>query len=758
MTDLHPVSDIEVWARFIWGFLAIVAIPGYWWVGRFLCHTDLWTRAYLSTAFGILMVPPLSRMISATGIPLAPFSYLTVVAVGGLVLGRLGSYGAAATAVGLDEDRSSRWIQVLVAIACLYPLILMIWGFRDYPVPPQIHDATNHAFMTERIVSLESTSLSTIWGPPYGSPDVLYLFGWHAAAALIARLTGLAPYIPTWLLSLICLAALPAAWATLWRRWGFPALACVAAAFLVHANHHFPMRTLHWGGFGLLVGMYVAPAAALILVPLLRGGRLWNGLLAGIGLAAMVHIHGSELVVVLVLTLVTLLSAPAGQRELRVSISGLAALLLTAALAVGIDVVTIARSYQDRRMTSPAGDAAGIQQTLEVATRSGGQYWPQRVLLAIGSLVALRVRRLRPAVAALLVFIALVFAMRYWLDPVSMFLTQPFYRESGRVLAVHMLFAPPLMAMALTLLFRTWRKRWRLPASIATIATIAIVAFTLWKPLIGHVRHDLRGQWLRDQTVFHDDDYEMAQHIDEFVPAGVPVANYWNDGSSWVMHVSGHPVLVPCFWALGDRTALDPRPAIASLATEPWPLVTWALADRGIDFVYVRDTHRGKPNHRFQRQFFDADPRFERLAVGQHSALYRILWAKEPVPRPVRFGTGWGAREHWGRWALEQRAEIIVDALDRPCDLMLDVATFDGQSGPQRVKVSHSGVEVGVFSVEGRPWQWQSFRIPLPREILGSTATLDLEFDGRWPGNAEDTELRACPVRKMYVAPARSPQ
>ncbi len=98
-----------------------------------------------------------------------------------------------------------------------------------------------------------------IFGSPYGSPPVFYLVGWHTKAALLAEISGLAPYVVSWLMPMFCLALMPLGWSLLYRSFGFSSWSLVWAAFLLHACRNTPMGILHWGVIGLLIGLFLMP-------------------------------------------------------------------------------------------------------------------------------------------------------------------------------------------------------------------------------------------------------------------------------------------------------------------------------------------------------------------------------------------------------------------------------------------------------------------------------------------------------------------
>ncbi len=102
------------------------------------------------------------------------------------------------------------------------------------------------------------------------------------------------------------------------------------------------------------------------------------------------------------------------------------------------------------------------------------------------------------------------------------------------------------------------------------------------------------------------------------------MANLWDDGSAWAMHVSDRRFLLPCAWDLKTPEGGSLHQVAAGLAQEPWPEATArVLRAHSIGYLYVSDGVWRKGSG-LRRADFDSDPRFEAMLVGRESTLYRI--------------------------------------------------------------------------------------------------------------------------------------
>jgi hypothetical protein len=756
MTTLHPLASLEAWLRFACGLGVIVAAPGYVWLGRHLSRGDLWFRTYASLAFGLLLAASLGRALSLTGLPLTPLSYLAVALGLGAGLGCLHRYRQVVSGVAGDGDRGTPWLQVALLGGAVLHAAVVIWGIGDHPVPASLHDAPNHAYLTARIAQTGSAAASAVFAPPFGVPAFQYLTGWHTAAALIARTANLAPYIAAWMLPLTCLFLTAPAAALLWRRCGLPLGAVVGGVYVALAGQAVPLETLYWGGFGLMAGLFAAPLVALLLARFARAAGPWEGLLAGLGVASLIRIHASEAAAVVLLAALVLATA-AGPRRPRFAWPGVAAFVAAIFLLAGLEAIQLAKTYQQGRMAAP--DHVPWRESLRYATQANGVFLSAQILLAGGVVAALRRRRVRPVALAALALAGLVVAIQS-LGEVRLvqWLASPFYREAGRVQALQYLLVPPLVALPPALLYRLLAPSGRLARWVGGAVAVLAVALVLREPLQQRYVPALRGTWLHEQTNFADDEYRTACQIAAVVPDTCRVANFWDDGSAWAMHVSGREFICPAGWATGVPHTRHWREASAGLVQDPWPDVTLELPALGVTHVWVSDLRVPRDDVRFRREVFDRDPRFTPVLRGEHVALYRIGWDDgggwTKTDGTVAYGAGWGGPEPWGRWIQAAHASLLVTVppAGRPLFLVLAIAPHELQDQPQAGTIACGADTLGRFTVAGAPWIWQEVAVPLPPALAGRAVGIDVSLAHVWQGTDVDPRPFGSPVQRVFVA------
>jgi hypothetical protein len=160
------------------------------------------------------------------------------------------------------------------------------------------------------------------------------------------------------------------------------------------------------------------------------------------------------------------------------------------------------------------------------------------------------------------------------------------------------------------------------------LLTSALVVLLLAGALESGFTRELRNYRSSRTTVpFTQDDYRQACALAEIVPEHSVVANFWDDGSTWAMHVSGRRFLEPCSWPLFDASGRSLHELTRGLAESPWPKETLRLLQRQkIHYLYVSDGVFGRGSGLRRADFAD-DPRFEVLLSGAQSSLYALRTA-----------------------------------------------------------------------------------------------------------------------------------
>jgi hypothetical protein len=130
-------------------------------------------------------------------------------------------------------------------------------------------------------------------------------------------------------------------------------------------------------------------------------------------------------------------------------------------------------------------------------------------------------------------------------------------------------------------------------------------------------------------------EYDLAGKIAGAVAPDSLVANFWDDGSTWTMHVSGRRFLEPLSWRVIDPSGANLREVVAGLAQRPWPAPARGLRRLGVTHLYVCDRRWPWADPCPARATFDADPRFKPVLTGGEATLYRVLWDNEVAVTPA---------------------------------------------------------------------------------------------------------------------------
>jgi len=111
------------------------------------------------------------------------------------------------------------------------------------------------------------------------------------------------------------------------------------------------------------------------------------------------------------------------------------------------------------------------------------------------------------------------------------------------------------------------------------------------------------------------------------------------------------------------------------------------------------------------------------LVKLDHDPASPLVRKAAPVPHRapgdlwISFGDGWGPPESWGRWALAPEVTLEVENLPAQAVFRLRASLWD-ESGPlQLLRVMMDGVEVGVITLRGDPWQPTSHELLLPNPL-----------------------------------------
>ncbi len=640
-----PLQSLEIWLRLLLATALLIWLPGHLLIGRWLTGRRPLDRLVFSVAVGLTLPFLYNALFVRFGAPFAPLPYL-VFALG---LGIAAHFwrpwpalGRGWTELAPEPGPWGSW-----AAAASIPLILVpvLLAHGSLSAPPHVDDASNHAWITQRVVETEELHPDIVRGEGPGFVDKSYTPGPHAPAALLARLGGVAPYVATWLLVVLILSLIPVSWSILWRAWGAPLAAVAIGTLFATANPLGPAGVLGWGGFGQIFGFFMVPVGALALRAAWHEPVLGRRIAAGTLLGTLAFLHFSEVFVVMgAALLMGWVGSPdpasSGER-VRPSpfrrLLGLALVLGAMAFIALPELLAVSQHYGDPSFAPvPATKAFG--DALERWSRAGGRDLLQ-VLFVLGLIFGIRRQGTRKIALAALGLGAWYLSLQVFADPISQWLAHPFYRQAARLLYFQFYFLPPLLALPLLFLIDFSKRRGRARMGQLAVAALVLVALGMG---LGRVTEVLRSF---DAFVpFTVEDYDHACEIAAVVPEGDVVANLvrdgspssWRDGSDWAMHVSRLDFLQPAAWLCVDSRGEELAPLLQQLIEDPWPAeLKVFLAREEIRWLYVSDSIIADGPAGLSRADFEADKRFQPHVQGESSTLYRIL----PPGRALEHGS-----------------------------------------------------------------------------------------------------------------------
>jgi hypothetical protein len=628
----RPLTDLAARARLLSAFGVIVIVPGWLLIGRHVRTLDRAARLYLATGAGLLLTGLLGPAFAALQVPYTPESVTATGIVIALALGHCRRWRdtAAGLADGIEPLDARGTLAVISLTAIMAAIVL--FAFRDYAAPNHLDDASNHAFMVSRVLTTHSLAAGRVFAPPYGAPAIPYLPGWHGCAALVADLGRVPAWVSAWGLAVFACILTPLALTLFWRAAALPIpVALLAGAFAV-ANFYMPTNIFSWGGFGAIIGLALAPWIALALRALILRPSAAAGILAGLALVAILHIHTSEIFTAALLLVVIWPPASGRHSRARDMARAVALALVVFALAGLLPLLEPLRVYREWTASEALSTPPGLRAAaIEFLTFTGGNVPILRWFVVPGLVVGLIWRRGRRVGLLSLAFLLLYFGVRQFQDPLSLTVSRLYYRQSPRVIYPQMYLLPPLMAAAvlgtMQAAGRLWRRRGR-----RLLALVPLAALVHWVLYPGAYWSYRNLEYQKRGVPFTATDSRLAREMTRLLPGNAVIANQYGDGSFWAMHVSGLRFLDPCSWALGAREGLHHRPAIARLLDRPWPPEARALRDLGTGYVYVGDTVLEGVMPPLNRARLDSDPRFARLLDDGDDAVYRILWDADPTP------------------------------------------------------------------------------------------------------------------------------
>ncbi len=612
---VQPITDLALWLRFLSGSAVVLWLPGYLLAGRHMRFRPAPTRHVISASIGLVLLPLWAQFMSPFGLGVRPLQYLPAVLIATAAIGTTEIARRLAGAIDAEEP-SAPWEGATLVAAVALGMGAIVAGFGEFVVPPTTHDAANHAFMTLRVTETGTVLASEVFGAPHGAPSLPYAMGQHAIASMLAQVSGLAPYLSVWFLALSTVALLPICLSIAWSEWRLPAATIALAVLFAAANPYVPSRLLWWGLFGNAIGLFLVPISALLLDRFWSNATVESGIAAGAACGSLMLIHGSELPTAGLIALTTILLH---RRPPEWNAAGWATFIGTGGVCGWHFLTAVLPSYLSGGIKQGDGFIETLAMTGEHTVSVFGT-WPslQAVgLFAVG--LGLYEKRMRIPTLFTLAIVLVVTTLALWRDPISELLTTPYYRQPERVRYQLIFFVPLLIGFALHWIWiqvkaETWPRMSRVIVALGVVSALLL-------PELPQIAKGYETK--KTLAPFGPADFEHAQKIADYVQPGEWVLNQFFDGSSWAMHISGRPFLVPTGWLLRDLRG-RPNKKILQRVLRGMPLKGLDGLDKRFRYLYVSDLRTGRP-HGFTRARADKHPSFEEVLVGKHSTLYRIL-------------------------------------------------------------------------------------------------------------------------------------
>ncbi len=624
MMSAHPLLTPVLWLLWLGALALIVGLPGFLLVGRHLSLGCL-SRLVISLGAGLALSLVVGMVAGWVGMPLNPWFYAVGAMLVGYLSGRIPRWRETWQMEALP-DPGARW-QGVGGLAVLVALVTLVAGYGTMVAPPHIHDASNHAFLVRSVAQTGLTDVGSVFAGNLGAPERGYLPTWHIPAALVARMSGVAPYLSAWFFPIFLAALLPAALPLAWRIWGGSARACAVAALLYTGGTLVPGGVLEWGGFGQIVGLFLLPVLLFFLRAMALRPSVPTTALVILVWAGLARVHASEAVVAIVLA--PLVWSRRGDEERAssgttgVRYAGLVLVgVLAAALLAGIDVWGLAREYGGMISTKTLPPAERLGYSLEKFWKAAGTAPIIMVVTTVGLLRGLWLRRWRTLAVAAFLIGAMFVGLASLHDPVTAVLGIPFYRQAPRVLYLAVLFLPLLAAVPLVDLWD--RLAARFGAGWVRPALALVLLGLLVPPWLGVTKNF--GNQVKTVS-FTQDDYEVAMAARGILPEGALVANFWDDGSTWAMHVARADFVQPMSWPMLTPDGGNLRDLMVALARDPGSEEALKLREAGVDYLWAAARFwEGKGEAIPTVENFRGREGFEAVAGGEGATLYRIHW------------------------------------------------------------------------------------------------------------------------------------
>jgi len=184
-------------------------------------------------------------------------------------------------------------------------------------------------------------------------------------------------------------------------------------------------------------------------------------------------------------------------------------------------------------------------------------------------------------------------------------------------------------------------------------------------------------------------------------------------------------------WQIQQNTEIKPGREVFVLGQD---LLKKALAEGFVAYSFPSDIHLIKN---------EGDP-FDGGRWPEIEPEFRVLGMFR-----LKYSTGWGDKEEWGRWMLSQEGELALKNLPLEAMLRIETSLWAPGQPPVTVEAFLDDEAVGEFTVSTEPWRAQIFEIPLGNTTKLKKAQLVLKVSDLFtaPGDRQ----RALPVSSISL-------
>jgi hypothetical protein len=585
-------------AILFWGLL-----PGFVLLTTARVRWSLPERVAAAPGLSLVAVACAAYAAEILHLPVAPLPVAAVLAALAGIVWFIARRSAAPPVAAVPEwpfeaGRSLVWLPWLVLLAPLAVVWQLEVVWKTALLPPSLHDGLDHANWYRLIFETQSLNPREVAAPPLGpsGEPVVYPWGMHAWAALVARASGMDP-VAVFMRAMVWVsAALPLSVYALAAHFTGRGWTALAAALFSLVFWWLPYQVWSWGGYALLAGAIAALPAARLALAAMEARHAASMLVAAVAMGGLLVVHPSQLFVTLIIAAVVSMTLAVSGLASRTTAAVFAVLVAAAvgSLAAGgmlwpaiPEFLQRAREASDGAGAAPPGrwPLTSLFASQPPAYRTG-----MAVLSVMGAVAAAMNARLRPIPILYGTFVALVLLARE-----QTWLTALWYHLPERIWYAQTA-SQPLLAAAgvgwlLALAARAARRWVGLPRWQLVLWPLALWA--VFTPL--HEAYQTWARWRLYYAVHRNPNLAMTEREAAadfaWMRANIPAGEVlFNAPADWgvALPFTGHRTV---FWSGGY--AFDPATPwhdwlMLSRLGDPHTSQAGAeLSARGVRYVYA---------------------------------------------------------------------------------------------------------------------------------------------------------------------------